>query len=223
MPESAFFTPELFNFLRQLKRRNNRDWFNANKERYETEVRLPALQFIGSFAPHLHKISPYFVADPHPTRGSMFRIYRDTRFSADKKPYKTHVGMSFNHSAGKHVHAPGFYLHLEPENCFAAGGIWHPDSPALTRIRSAIVRDGEKWRAVKRRLDLVGDTLARPPRGYDPQHPLIEDLKRKDYIALISFEDEQVCRPRFMRDFEAACRRMAPLVEFTAVALGMKY
>jgi uncharacterized protein (TIGR02453 family) len=223
MPESPFFTPQLFDFLRQLKRRNNRDWFNANKERYENEVRLPALRFIGSFAPRLHKISPHFTADPHPTRGSLFRIYRDTRFSADKKPYKTHAGMSFNHDAGKDVHTPGFYLHLEPEQCFAAGGIWHPDSPTLTKIRSAIVREPERWRAATRKLELVGDSLSRPPRGYDPAHPLIDDLKRKDYIASVSFEDEQVFSPKFMRDFEAACKRMAPLVEFTTLALGMKF
>ncbi len=223
MADSPFFTPELFEFLRQLKKRNRREWFNANKDRYEMHVKLPALQFIGSFAPRLHEISPHFTADPHPSRGSLFRIYRDTRFSSDKKPYKTHVGMSFNHEAGKNVHAPGFYLHLEPDGCFAAGGIWHPDSHALTKIRPAIVREPERWRKATRKLELVGDALSRAPRGYDPAHPLVEDLKRKDYIATVSFEDEQVCSPKFMRDFEAACRSMAPLVEFTAAALGMKY
>lgn len=223
MPESAYFTPELFEFLRQLKRRNNRDWFNANKERYENDVRLPALRFIVSFAPRLHKISPHFTADPHPTRGSLFRIYRDTRFSADKKPYKTHVGMSFNHAAGKRVHAPGFYFHLEPEGCFAAGGIWHPDSQALAKIRSAIVREPEHWRAATRKLELAGDSLSRPPRGYDPSHPFLEDLKRKDYIASLSFADDQVCSPKFMRDFDSACRSLAALVEFTTLALGRKY
>lgn len=223
MPETPFFAPELFEFLRQLKKRNNRDWFNKNKDRYEMHVRVPALQFIAAFAPRLHQISPHFSADPHPTRGSLFRIYRDTRFSADKKPYKTHAGMSFNHAAGKHVHAPGFYLHLEPEGCFAAAGVWHPDSQALTKIRTAIVREPERWRAATRKLELGGDTLTRPPKGFDPAHPFVEDLKRKDYITSVTFEDEQVCSPKFIRDFDAACRKMAPLVEFTAAALGMKY
>ena len=106
MPDTPFFCPELFDFLRQLKRHNNRDWFAKNKQRYEEAVRDPALMFISSFGPHLRKLSPHFVADPRPTRGSLFRIYRDTRFSADKHPYKTHVGIHFSHASGKDAHAP---------------------------------------------------------------------------------------------------------------------
>ena len=139
MPDTAFFRPELFEFLWQLRRHNDREWFAKNKDRYQQVVVEPALLFIGSFAPHLAKLSPFFVADPRPTRGSLFRIYRDTRFSADKRPFKTHVGIRFSHSSGKDAHAPVFYLHLEPENCFAAAGVWHPDNRALTRIRTAIV------------------------------------------------------------------------------------
>ena len=93
----AFFTPELFEFLRQLKRHNKREWFARNKTRFEELVRDPALNFIQQVAPELESISPHFVADPHPSRGSLFRIYRDVRFSSDKKPYKTHMGMQFAH------------------------------------------------------------------------------------------------------------------------------
>jgi uncharacterized protein (TIGR02453 family) len=223
MPETNFFTPELFEFLRQLKRHNNREWFAKNKEKFEESVRDPALLFIANFAPHLHKLSPRFVADARPSRGSLFRIYRDTRFSHDKTPFKTHVGIHFSHSSGKDAHAPVFYLHLEPDNPFAAAGVWHPDSAALTKIRTAIIDSPEAWAKVTRKLELEGDVLKRPPRGFDVNHPFIEDLKRKDFIASVAFTEEQVCSPNFMRDFAAACRSMLPLVEFTTRALGFEF
>lgn len=106
MPDSAFFRRELFQFLRQLRRHNNREWFAKNKARYHEAILEPALLFIGSFAPHLAELSPFFVADPRPMRGSLFRIYRDTRFSPDKRPFKTHVGIRFSHSSAKDAHAP---------------------------------------------------------------------------------------------------------------------
>lgn len=167
-------------------------------------------------------MAPHFVADPRPTRGSLFRIYRDTRFSSDKKPYKTHIGIQFLHEIGKDAHAPCFYLHLEPENCFAAGGVWHPDNIALTKIRTAITKKGKEWGAIVGKLELEGDSLSRPPKGFDPQHPFIEDLKRKDFVASEAFTDKQVCSPNFMRDFTDACRSMLPLVKFTTEALGLR-
>ena len=223
MPDAQYFTPELLKFLRQLKRNNNREWFARNKARYEETVRDPALNFISGFAPLLQQISPHFVADPRPTRGSLFRIYRDTRFSHDKRPFKTHVGIRFAHEKSKDVHAPVFYLHLEPEQCFAAAGVWHPDNTALTKIRSAIVRESEPWKKAIRKLELEGDSLTRPPRGFDPKHPLNEDIKRKDFVTSVAFSREQVCGESFMCDFVAACRMMAPLVEFTTRALGLPF
>jgi uncharacterized protein (TIGR02453 family) len=222
MPDAAFFRPKLLDFLRQLKRHNNRDWFARNKARYEKVVVDPALLFIASFGPHLHRLSPHFVADPRPTRGSLFRIYRDTRFSSDKRPFKTHFGIHFSHARGKDAHAPVFYLHLEPDNCFAASGVWHPDSSVLTRIRMAIVAEPERWAKARRKLELEGDSLMRPPRRFDPNHRFIEDLKRKDFVASVGLTEAQVCGPRFMRDFVAACRTMLPLVEFTTRALGLE-
>src|SRR5215471_7277570 len=149
MPATAYFSPEALTFLRQLKRHNDREWFAKNKARYQASIVEPALLFIGDFAPHLYEISSFFVADARSSRGSLFRIYRDTRFSVDKRPFKTHVGIHFSHASGKDAHAPVFYLHLEPDNCFAAAGVWHPDSRALTKIRMAIVGPramGESWR-----------------------------------------------------------------------------
>src|ERR1035437_2431614 len=221
MPDTTFFRPELFGFLRQLKRHNSRDWFARNKQRYEEVVRDPALVFIASFGPHLDKLSPHFVADPRPTRGSLFRIYRDTRFSPDKRPFKTYVGIHFSHASGKDAHAPVFYLHLEPDNCFAAAGVWHPDNRALTRIRSAIVAHPEQWKKATRKLELEGETLMRPPKGFPPEHPFIDDLKRKDFIASVVLTDKQICSSKLMLDFTSACKTMLPLVEFTTMALGL--
>jgi uncharacterized protein (TIGR02453 family) len=222
MPETAYFRPELFDFLRQLKRRNNREWFARNKQRYEEDVRDPALLFIDAFGPHLGKLIPHFVASSRPAGGSLFRIYRDTRFSADKRPFKTHVGIRFFHASGKDVHAPVFYLQLEPDNCFAAAGVWHPDTSALTKIRTAIVADPAGWARATRKLELEGESLSRPPRGFDPNHRFVADLKRKDFVASVGFTEAQVCGPVFMKDFTAACRTLLPLVEFTAKALGLE-
>jgi len=222
MSEVAFFQPELFEFLRQLKRHNNRDWFARNKPRYEEFLRNPALVFIENFGPHLHELCLHFTADPRPTGGSLFRIYRDTRFSPDKRPFKTHIGIRFSHASGKDAHAPVFYLHLEPGGCFAAAGVWHPDNSALTKIRQAIVTEPEQWAKVIRKLELEGDSLKRPPRGFDPDHRFIEDMKRKDFVASVVLTEAQICGPHFMRDFAAACRTMLPLVEFTTRALGLE-
>lgn len=223
MAGPAHFSPEAFTFLRQLKRNNDRDWFAKNKGRYQQFIVEPALSFINDFAPCLYKISPFFVADARPTRGSLFRIYRDIRFSPDKRPFKTHIGMHFFHSSGKDAHAPVFYLHLEPGHCFAAAGIWHPESRVLTRVRTAIVREAKQWAKVRKNLTLDGDRLTRLPRGFDPKHPFIEDIKMKDFVAHVPFTEEQICANGFVRDFANASRKMAPLVEFTTYALGLKF
>jgi len=223
MADTAFFSPEVFVFLRQLKRHNDREWFAKNKARYQTSIVEPALSFIRGFAPYLGRISPHFVADARPTRGSLFRIYRDTRFSPDGRPFKTHVGIHFSHASGKDAHAPVFYLHLEPDSCFVAAGIWHPDNRVLTRVRTAIAHDMEQWAKVRKKLILEGDKLSRPPRGFDASHPFIDDLKLKDFVTSVPLSEEQICSAKLMRDFVSACRKMSPLVEFTTKALGLKF
>jgi len=219
-----YFTPELFDFLRQLKRHNRRDWFLRNKSRYESIVRDACLAFIVDLAEPLHQISPWLVADPRPSGGSLMRVYRDIRFSPDKRPYKTHVGMHFSHASGKkEIHAPGFYLHLEPEGCFVAGGSWRPDPRALAKMRDAIVAKPEMWKQARRRLTKESESLSRPPRGYPCDHPHIEDLKRKSFIAWSQFPDATVCSPRFMAEFVKTCKGISPLVGFLAQAVGLKY
>ncbi len=223
MAETTFFTPEVFVFLRQLKRHNDREWFSRNKGRYQQFVQDPALRFIAGFAPQLAELSPHFVADARPSRGSLFRIYRDTRFSSDKRPFKTHVGIHFSHEKGKDAHAPVFYLHLEPDNSFAAAGVWHPDATALIKIRTAIAANPAEWKKVRKRVELEGDKLSRPPRGFNPNHEFIEDLKFKDYVASVELSEKQICGTKCMHNFVEACREMTPLVEFTTKALGLKY
>src|SRR5262249_16448779 len=196
----------------------------ANRERYESALLEPFLRFISDFGPRLSKISRSFVADPRPSGGSLFRIYRDTRFSKDKSPYKTHAAAHFRHrAASQDVHAPGFYLHLEPRGCFAASGLWRPDGPAVKRVRDAIVERSPEWKQIRKSLAIDGESLARPPRGYDPSHPFIEDLKCKDFITSVRFSDRQVTSPCFLQDFTAACRKMSPLVRFTTEALGLPW
>ncbi len=170
----SYITPELFAFFRELKENNNREWFQANKQRYELQVREPLLQFITGFGLRLAEISPHYVADARKSGGSLFRINRDIRFSKNKSPYKTAAGIQFRHESGKDVHAPGFYLHLEPGSVFGGAGIWHPDTKTLGKIRDAIVENPDRWQAIISNealsavYKLEGDSLKRAPKGYDP-------------------------------------------------------
>jgi uncharacterized protein (TIGR02453 family) len=221
-----YFTPAMFDFLRQLKKNNNRDWFLKNKARYEADVKEPSLRFIEDVAPGLKKISSHIVAEAKPVGGSLFRINRDIRFSSDKSPYKTNVGMGFGHDAGRNAPAPGYYLHIEPGETFAGGGIHMPDSATLTQVRDAIVKNPAEWKKLlgdKKFAPMavnMGESLKRAPQGYDPEHPLVEDLKRKSYTWHAMFTEAQVCTPDFMDRFVEACRTASPFTRFLARALG---
>ena len=219
----AYFTPEFFRFLARLKRNNNRDWFLAHQAEFETCIRQPALRFITDFGAPLYEVAPHLSADPRPSRGSLFRIYRDVRFSPDKRPYKTHVAMRFAHR-GKDVHSPGFYLHLEPGGCFAACGLWRPEPLTLLKVRNAIVSRPKQWKAVRKLLnwDDAGK-LRRPPRGFLGDHEFVEDLKLRDLGTAVDFTDKQVCSTTFMPIFANACRTMSPLGAFLSSAVGLKF
>jgi len=221
------FAVGLFRFLAELRENNNRPWFLANRHRYEADLLAPMLGFIADFAPRLHAISKRFVADARPVGGSMFRIYRDVRFSKDKSPYKTMAAAHFRHQAKGDVHAPGFYLHLEPGQVFMGAGIWHPDSTTANKIREAIAARGDSWKRVRRALgkdlELAGESLKRPPQGHDPEHPLIEDLKRKDFVVVARFSERDACRRGFIDDFSRTCGAAAPLVEFLTRAVGLPW
>jgi len=230
MPRStSSFSPDLFRFLRELRRNNTREWFQANKRRYEDDVKDPALSFISDFGPRLKTISPHFMADPRPVGGSLFRIYRDVRFSSDKSPYKTAVGIQFRHKQARDVHTPGFYLHLEPDECFVGLGIWHPDSTSLARVRAFLVADPGRWQRTiggkrfRERFSLGGESLMRAPRGFDPDHPMIEDLKRKDFVAFSPIDEAAVTAAGFLDTFEQLCRRGSPFVGYLCTALGIPF
>ena len=229
MAEQTYISPELFQFFRELKDNNNRDWFQANKQRYESQVREPLLNFITDFGLRLAQISPHYVADARRSGGSLFRINRDIRFSKDKSPYKTAAGVQFRHESGKDVHAPGYYLHLEPDNVFAGVGIWQPDTKTLGKIRDAIVNKPDRWRAIvtetafTETYTLGGDSLKRAPKGYDPDHPLIEDLRRKDFIASTSFRVEDACASDFIDRYAATCGRATPFMDFLTTAVGLPW
>jgi uncharacterized protein (TIGR02453 family) len=229
MANQCYFDATLFAFLETLRQHNNRAWFQANQKRYESDVRDPMRRFIGDFGPHLRTISPRFVADPRANGGSLFRIYRDVRFAKDKSPYKTNVGAQFRHEAGRDVHAPGFYLHLEPGGVFVAAGVWHPDNRALSKIRDAIVEHPQAWKRATTSKTfcatgcLGGDSLKRPPKGYDPAHPLMADLKRKDFVAQVHLTEAQACAPDFMKVFTETCRAYAPMTQFLTAALQLPW
>lgn len=225
MARDPYFTPDLFRFLRELKANNKREWFEANRDRYEMHVKEPMLRFIADFGRHLKTMSPHFSADPRPVGGSMFRIHRDIRFSKDKSPYKTNVGAHFPHlRSGKDAHAPGFYLHLQPGNSFGGGGLWHPDGAALKKVRDRIVERSKEWGKIRQnRVVIEGDSLKRPPAGYDPKHPFADDLKLKDFYITAEFSDREVYAPDFMDRYLQACRSAAPLVEFLTKALELPW
>ncbi len=242
MAPSAHFTPATFKFLRALAKNNNKDWFTEHKAEYEAQLKAPCLAFIADLAAPLAKISPQFVASPKPVGGSLFRIYRDARFSKDKTPYKTHAGMSFYHAATKQVaraqgenammgrlDAPVFYLHLEPGACFIGGGLWHPQPATLKHIRASLVSNPASWKKATRDpkflklFAMTGDSLQRPPAGFDPQHELIDDIKRKDFVASAQLSEEQVCDPGLLKEAVRRYTLMAPLVDWLCTSLDLEF
>lgn len=226
---NSYFTTETIQFLDQLAKNNHRDWFEENKTRYEALVRTPALQFIDDMASELAMLSPHFLAVPKKVGGSLMRVYRDVRFSKDKSPYKTNIGVQFRHEQGKDVHAPGFYVHIEPGECFVGVGIWRPDSSALGKIRDAIVEREMDWLAAIndnkfiKQYELRGESLQRPPRGYNKEHPLIEDLKRKDFIAISPLDDKNILSPKFKQTVVKRFTEAEPYMQFLCKALSLRY
>lgn len=224
------FPKELYTFLEELAVNNNRQWFNANKERYINFAKEPTIQFIMAMKERIQNVSASYVADPRGNGGSMFRIYRDTRFSKDKRPYKENIGCQFRHSAGKDAHAPGFYVHLQPGENFAGGGIWLPPGPVLSKIRNAIDRERDEWINVKAFLEnsdnvsfFEGDSLKRPPQGYPADHPLIDDLKLKTLFAGRRLSNDEVSSSAFIDLVEEAFQDLVPMMRFINHALGLSF
>ena len=226
---ARYFTPQLFSFLRDLAANNDREWFKAHQDEYERHVREPALDFITAVAAPLAEISPYLAVDARKVGGSLFRIHRDIRFSQDKTPYKTHTGMHFRHLHGGDVHTAGFYVHLQPGHSYMGAGMWRPAASVAQSIRQALAADPEKWVEATRGdkfadvFQLEGDALVRLPRGFEPDHPLIDDLRRKDFAGTAALTQRLVASEDFFDTFVDNCRRAAPLMQFLCDAVGLRF
>ena len=223
-------TAALFDFLRDLRENNDREWFQANKGRYLAEVRDPMLDFIGAFAGPLAEISPHFVADPAAEWWIAVPDLPGYTVLAGQDALQDERRGAFSpRPRGKDAHAPGFYLHLEPGMCFAGCGVWRPDGPTVTKIREAIDVEQDAWtrvttaRGFTETFELTGDSLKRPPRGYEADHPLVEDLKRKDFVAATNFSEGEVLQVDFLDWFVGVARRGAPFVEFLSKAVGVEF
>ncbi len=223
------FSTATFTFLAELAANNNREWFEANKPRYESLVREPAQKFISAMGPHLSEFAPRFVADPRKLGGSLMRVFRDTRFSRHKTPYKTNIGIQFRHSLGKDVHAPGFYLHIANDECFFGAGCWHPAPEALGKIRDHIVAQPKQWHALSKNKRMLanwafaGESLSRPPRGYAADHPAIDDLKRKDFILLAPLDPAAVTDTGLVKLAASQFASATPFMSFLCAAVGAQY
>jgi uncharacterized protein (TIGR02453 family) len=220
------FPKDARKFFKELSKNNNRDWFQANKPRYEESVLNPALELVTEIAAPLKKVSPHFLAVPKKSGGSLMRIYRDTRFSKNKAPYKTNLGVHFRHEAGKDVHAPGFYFHVDQNEVFVGAGMWHPDGPTLAKIRTLIDDDPKYWKRGKPKkfrdtFDMHGDTLKRPPRGYDAEHPMIADLKMKDHIGMTMLTFKDIEDPKLITTLIDLFKTAKPFVRVLCDAIHL--
>lgn len=229
---TRYFTPALFAFLRELEENNEKTWWEKNKDRYIETVREPALDFIADFGERLGEISSHFTADTRTNGGSLMRPYRDVRFSKDKTPYKTNVGIQFRHEMGKDVHAPGFYVHLEPAQNFTGVGMWHPETKVARTIRQAINDDPRGWAEVAHTSEFSDewslgdhdeDRLKRVPSDLDAAHPHSDDLRLKSFIAGARITQKTVTSSSFSDELLALFRRAAPFTRFLCEAIEVPF
>ncbi len=223
------FDESLLNFLVLLKNNNDKTWFADHKQEYEDKVRTPTLAFIEKMDHWIRLISPHYEAIPKKIGGSMMRPYRDVRFSKDKSPYKTNVGIQFRHEIGKDVHAPGFYLHIEPDNVFLGVGTWHPEAESLRAIRDHIALkpdsylDAIEHSPFKQHYELAGERLTRPPKGFDKEHKLIEEIKRKDFIGVCELDPSFLLEGDLCEKVARLFGRAQPFQKFLCDALKLRF
>jgi len=229
VPRYVGFDRASIDFLEQLAANNDRVWFGQNKARYEEQVLDIALRFIQSMQDPLSQIAPHFTAIPQRVGGSLMRVYRDTRFAKNKLPYKTNIGIQFRHQQAKDVHSPGYYVHIDPERVFVGVGMWRPDADSLRMIRERIVAKPAEWTGAladakfRRHFELGGESLSRPPRGFDKNHALIDDIKRTSFIAVRDLNVEDCLAPQFQRKVEASFAAATPFMQFLCKAVDVPY
>lgn len=220
---------EAFTFLRELKKNNDREWFATNKQRYEKQVLEPALSLIHDLQKPMDKIAPLISVEPKRVGGSLMRVYRDTRFSSDKTPYKTNIGIHFRHRAGKDVHAPAIYIHLSPEESFFGAGTWRPAADALKLIRNYLADNPAVWKKVRQnkvlnqQFKFHDDRLKSAPRGFDKTHPLIDDLRLKSFIVTKDLTTAEIQSPELVPLIVSLTRQARPLMIALCQALGQPY
>lgn len=229
-----FFTDRSLTFLRGLARSNRRDWFEAHRPDYEAAILQPMRALIEEMDVRLARLAPEIVGDP---KRSMFRIYRDVRFSKDKSPYKTHAACWFfhrdaSHRVGQESHGggAGFYFHFQPGSSLDAGGIWMPPREALGKLRDALAEKPHAFEravlapAVKRRFGEMDDeaVLTRVPRGYAPDHPAAQWLRYRSFTLGRALSDAQVTSARLPDLLAEDFAGMLPLVRWANGALGLK-
>lgn len=225
----AKFEKQTIAFLEELAVNNNREWFKENKPRYEEQVLDVALRFIQSMQEPLAQIAPHFTAIPQRMGGSLMRVYRDTRFSKIKLPYKTNIGIQFRHEQAKDVHSPGYYVHIDPDQVFVGVGMWRPDADSLRSIRERIVAKPAEWsRALgdakfRRHFELGGESLTRPPRGFDKEHEHIGDIMRKSFMGVRNLDVEDCLGSGFQRKVETSFSSATPFMKFLCKAVGVPF
>jgi uncharacterized protein (TIGR02453 family) len=224
-PPFTGFPKEMIPFFKKLKRNNNREWFASHKAEFEDVVKFPMQCFIASIAPLFAEFAPEVEADP---KRSIFRIYRDTRFSADKTPYKTHAAAHFVlRGMPKGLVGSGYYFHIEPGEVFLGAGIYIPDGEQIKKIRAALASRSEEFlsiindkKFVKRFGPLTGERLQRVPTGYAPDHPMAEYLKLKQFFVGVTLTDDTVIqKPKFLKDAAKIFSEATPFVRFFNEAL----
>ena len=226
------FSEATLGFLTELKANNTRDWFNANKARYESEVREPALEFIRQMAPRLKKISGHFLAVDKKVGGSLMRPYRDTRFSKDKTPYKTNIGIQFRHERGKDVHAPGFYIHIAPSDCWAGVGLWRPEAKVARQIRDNIHERPDDWKKATKYKAFTGawdidpsddEYLKRVPKEYGDEPAFPDDLRLKSFTAGHRLTQKAVTSADFDETLAKAFKQASGFMGFLTTSVGLPY
>jgi uncharacterized protein (TIGR02453 family) len=212
------FPPEMVQFFRSLKRNNRRDWFQPRKHVFDEHVKAPMVELVNVLNRDLAKFAPDYVTDP---KKALFRIYRDTRFSADKTPYKTHIAASFWRRGADHTGAGGYYFSVAHDRIEVAGGIWHPSPETMYLVRSHIAENHPEMRRIlankkSRKLagDLQGEELSRAPKGFDTGHPALDLIKKKDWILDTTVDPSLAITPKLYKEVLDRFRVIAPLIEF---------
>jgi uncharacterized protein (TIGR02453 family) len=227
---ATYFSDASFKFLRGLARHNDKTWFNDHKAQYEDHVRQPFLRLLTDLQPDLAAVSLHFRSEPKTVGGSLFRIYRDARFSNDKSPYKSWQGARLFHERHKQVPAPSFYLHLQPGECFVGAGLWHPEPDTQRRVRQFILDNPGSWKKAahdapfRRRFEFEeSEKLVRPPRGFPVDFEFIEDLKHRNFVFWRSLDDATMTGPKLRQTVAADLKALGPFVDYLCAALDLEF